>query len=263
MTDQEVQIEATEIDEGDPRERPPRDNLVRAMETTGFRAVDGEPIDGRLGTIFGRMATYNVWGEVKSRAEGHFLEMILPGAFTKTFAENRSRMKIIYDHGKDAHIGRNSLGPLEDVTDDQTAIDYTGALIDTDYNRNRILPQLRAGVLGSSFRFDTVKESFKQRPGRSAHNPDGLPEVKVIEAQVIELGPTPFPMYDGTSAGVRSLTDEYLAHLIYPNGSPIALPVEPEASPQSDVESRAEPVVVPVIKRFRSREDYLAWLSRA
>jgi HK97 family phage prohead protease len=262
MTDQEEQIIEEPVDEGDPRERPPRDNLVRAMETTGFRALT-EPVDGRLGTIFGRMVNFNVWAEVNSRIEGHFMERVAPGAFTKTFTENRSRMKIIYDHGQDAHIGRNSLGPLEDVIEDQSGIDYSGALIDTDYNRDRILPQLRAGVLGSSYRFDTVKDTLKQRPGRSAHNPDGLPEVTILEAKVIELGPTPFPVGEGTSAGVRSLTDEYLAHLIYPNGSPIALPVEPEASPQSDTESRAAPVVVPVTKRFRNREDYLGWLSRA
>lgn len=240
-------------DEGDPRERPPRDNLVRAMESTEFRAADPEATDGRLGTIFGRMANYNTWAEVRSRTEGHFMERVAPGAFTKTFAENRSRMKIIYDHGQDAHIGRNSLGPLEDVIDDSTGIDYSGGLIDTDYNRNRIQPQLRAGVLGSSYRFDTVKDSWKQNPGRSAWNPSGLPERTVIEAKVIELGPTPFPTYDGTSAGVRSLTDEYLANVL---DVPAALPVEPEASPQSEPESRSTVVFPPI-----SLDDFVEKLS--
>ncbi len=232
------------VDEGEPRDRPPRDNLVRSMETTGFRAADAET-DGRLGTIFGRMANYDNWAEVRSNVEGHFLERVAPGAFTKTFAENRSRMKIIYDHGQDAHIGRNSLGPLEDVIDNAvgptglTGIDYAGGLIDTDYNRNRILPQLRAGVLGSSYRFDATKDVWKQSPGRSAHNPDGLPERTVLEAKVIELGPTPFPVYDGTSAGVRSLTDEYLANVT--SGSQSALPRGPEARPQSAEGSRAAP----------------------
>jgi HK97 family phage prohead protease len=241
------------VDEGDPRERPPRDNLVRSMESTEFRAADPDAEDGRLGTIFGRMANYNVWAEVRSRTEGHFLERVAPGAFTKTFAENRSRMRLIYDHGQDAHVGRNTLGPLEEISDDQTGLDYSGHLIDTDYNRNRILPQLKAGVLGSSYRFDTVKDSWKQSPGRSAHNPDGLPERTVIEAKVIELGPTPFPVYDGTSAGVRSLTDEYLANVL---DVPAALPVEPEASPQSDEGSRSTAVYPPI-----SLDDFVEKLS--
>jgi HK97 family phage prohead protease len=241
-------------DDGDPRERPPRDNLVRAMDTTGFRAAESEVTDGRLGTIFGRMATYNTWAEVQSRTEGHFMERVAPGAFTKTFAENRSRMRLIYDHGQDPHVGRNSLGPLEDIADDQTGIDYTGALIDTDYNKNRILPQLRAGVLGSSYRFDTVKDSWKQNPGRSAYNPDGLPERTVIEAKVIELGPTVFPVAHGTSAGVRSLTDEYLTHVLIPDAP--ALPAEPEASPQSEPVSRSTAVYPPI-----SLDDFVEKLS--
>jgi phage head maturation protease len=160
-------------------------------------------------------------------------------------------MRLIYDHGQDAHVGRNTLGPLEDIADDQSGLDYSGHLIDTDYNRNRILPQLKAGVLGSSYRFDTVKDSWKQNPGRSAHNPEGLPERTVIEAKVIELGPTPFPVYDGTSAGVRSLTDEYLTQVLIPDvpaaaPAAAALPVEPEASPQSDEGSRSTAVYPPI-----------------
>jgi HK97 family phage prohead protease len=256
MTDE---TEDQTVDEGDPRERPPRDNLVRSMESTEFRAADPEASDGRLGTLVGRMASYNVWAEVRSQVEGHFLERFAPGAFVRTFEQNRSRMKIIYDHGQDAHIGRNSLGPLEDVIDDESGINYTGALIDTDYNKNRILPQLRAGVLGSSFRFSTVKDSWKQKPSVSVYNPDGLPERTVIEAKVIELGPTPFPVYDGTSAGVRSLTDEYLHNVTHSENThrdAPALPAGPEASPHSDDGTRSTAVYPPI-----SLDDFVEKLS--
>lgn len=229
MSDEEM------VDEGDPRDRAPRDNLVRSMPSTEVRSVEGQT-DGRIATLFGRMANYNEWAEVRSQVEGHFLERVAPGAFTKTFAENRSRMRVIYDHGQDRDIGRMPLGPLEDVLDSERGIDYQAPLLDAPYN-HKLLPALRAGLMGSSYRFDTIKDTWKQHPGRSAHNPDGLPERTVIEAKVIELGPTPFPVYGGTSAGVRSLTDEFLAGLVLPAVAP-ALPSQAEAGPHSEA-SRA------------------------
>ncbi len=245
--------------EGDPRDRPPRDNLVRSMLTTEFRATETETA-GQLGTLFGRMASYGVWAEVRSQVEGHFMERLAPGAFVRTFVNNRSRMQLIYDHGQDKNVGRNPIGRLEDVTDDidvgdgTRAIDYAGALLDAPYVRDYILPSLKAGLLGSSYRFDTVKDTWKQNPARSEHNPDGIPERTVIEAKVIELGPTPFPVYAGTSAGVRSLTDEFYAQLILPHGQ-TALSYGPEASPHS-VETRAEPVHPPI-----SLDDFVRTLT--
>ncbi|HMF61353.1 MAG TPA: hypothetical protein VK595_13325, partial [Vicinamibacterales bacterium] len=41
-------------------------------------------------------------------------------------------------------------------------------------------------------------------------NPHGLPERTVKEAQLMEFGPVTFPAYAGATAGVRSLTDDFL-----------------------------------------------------
>jgi HK97 family phage prohead protease len=191
---------------------PMRDNLVRAMESTEFRAVTDED-DGRLGTLYGRMATYNQWAEVDSKVEGHFMERILPGAFTKTIQEQRSRLKVIFDHGMHPTIGRLPLGSLEDFVDGPEFIDYRASLFDTSYNRD-LLPGLRSGVYGSSYRFDFAKARVTRNPPKSEYNPLGLPERSVNEIRMRELGPTPFPVYDGTSATVRSLTDVYYQKLL-------------------------------------------------
>jgi hypothetical protein len=69
---------------------------------------------------------------------------------------------------------------------------------------------LRAGQYGASFRFSVVREEINDDPGTSEYNPMGLPERTVKEAKVAEFGPVTFPAYGGATAGVRSLTDEFL-----------------------------------------------------
>jgi Caudovirus prohead serine protease len=68
-----------------------------------------------------------------------------------------------------------------------------------------LLAALREGRYGSSFRARVVKESFDPRPGRSEHNPQGLPERIVKEVKLIDVGPTSLPAYGETTAKVRSL----------------------------------------------------------
>jgi phage head maturation protease len=82
-------------------------------------------------------------------------------------------------------------------------------MLDTGYNRE-LLPGLEAGVYGSSFRFKVTREDVDQRPQRSEHNPEALPERTVREVELFEMGPVTVPAYADTTAGVRSLTDWYV-----------------------------------------------------
>lgn len=243
MTEERPDGQTDDPQEVEILEPPPRDNLVRIGSEVAFRSLDSENTDGRLGTLFGTLVTFNQWAEINSQIEGHFMERSLPGAFTKTFAENRARMQVIFDHGQDRNIGRKPLGPLELVNNDGLTITYEAGLIDTSYNRD-LLPGLRAGLYGSSWRMTSIKADFKNRGvQRSDHNPLALPEVTIREARILELGPTPFPAYFGTSAGIRSMTDEYLAQVVH-NGPATALAPAAEASPHSGETSR---VVYPPI----------------
>ncbi len=186
----------------------PRENLVRAVMPGGveFRDADSHE-DGRIGTLHGNFAVFNEWTEINSAFEGHFMERNDPGAFKKTIKENRSGVRVLFDHGHDPQIGNKPLGPLEELSADAG---YVVPLLDTSYNRD-LLPGLKAGVYGASYRFQVMKEELKQDPGVSDHNPKGLPERTIKEVRLFELGPVTFPAYAGATAGVRSLTDEFLA----------------------------------------------------
>ncbi|CAB4174349.1 Phage major capsid protein, HK97 [uncultured Caudovirales phage] len=180
----------------------PRENLVRA--TYPGAAVS----EGDAPRMTGHFARFNEWTTIDSRIEGRFLERVAPGAFAKTIAESRDSVKVLFNHGKDPQIGDKPLGTITSLEEDGTGARYDVALLDTSYNRD-LIPGLRAGVYGASFRFSVVKEDVVRSPKASEYNPGALPERTIREARLFEFGPVTFPAYAGATASVRSLTDVY------------------------------------------------------
>jgi HK97 family phage prohead protease len=166
---------------------------------------------GDMPTLVGHLAVFNQWAEINSVVEGHFLERIDPGAFTKTIEESRDSMRVLFQHGKDPTIGDKPLGPIRSLEEDEEGLAYEVPLLDTSYNRD-IIAMLAADppVLGSSFRFKVMRESVDRKPTRSEYNPRRLPERTVQEVKMQEFGPVTFPAYAGAKAGLRSLTDRML-----------------------------------------------------
>jgi HK97 family phage major capsid protein/HK97 family phage prohead protease len=229
--------------------RPPRDSLVRAMPS-GFELREAATGDG-MPTLVGHFAVFNEWTKIDSAFEGTFMERVAPGAFRKTFAENAGKIRVLFQHGKDPHIGDKVLGMPDVLTEDATGARYEVPLFDTSYNRD-LLPGLRAGAYGSSFRFRVTREDVNAKPAASARNPDRLAERTIREAEVMEFGPVTFPAYAGASAGIRSMTDEYLLDSL--TADPVRLrelvayiePAAPSAdagaSPHLEPERRETPV---------------------
>lgn len=155
---------------------------------------------------------FNNWYPIESTFEGKFLERVAPGAFVKTINERANQVKVLFNHGKDAQIGEKILGPIS-ILEERTDGTYAEvALLDTSYNRD-IVPGLRAGVYGSSFMFHVMDDKWDNRPERSAHNPDGLPERTVTAVRLLEFGPVTWPANPQSTAGVRSDTDRYFSDL--------------------------------------------------
>lgn len=197
----------------EPITRPPRENLVRAIaRDLELREVEGAV----LPTLRGHFAVFNDWTEIDSAYEGHFMERISPGAASQTIAENRKSMKVLYNHGHDPSIGDKVLGPIEELGEDETGVFYEVPLLDTSYNRD-LLPGLKAGLYGASFRFAVTGEQFDRDAQPSDHNPDGLPERTITKMRIYEFGPVTFPAYEGATASARSLTDEFVFHRLAEN----------------------------------------------
>ncbi len=185
----------------------PRDNLVRAVFPADLELRDA-PGSAETPTLTGHFAVFNEWTHIHSMWEGEFMERIAPGAFSKTISENTSQMRVLFNHGNDPSIGDKVLGQIASLTEDKTGARYEVPLFDTSYNQD-LLPGLRAGVYGASFRFTVMREEIVDEPKPTASNPRGLPERTIQEARVMEFGPVTFPAYGAATAGVRSLTDQY------------------------------------------------------
>jgi hypothetical protein len=247
--------------------RPPRDSLVRALRPgPELRAAEdgaGAP------TMHGHFAVFNQWTEIDSVFEGRFMESIAPGAFTKTFKENRDVMRVLFQHGRDPMLGSKPLGAISKLEEDDTGAYYEVPLF-------RGIPELvmeglTAGLYGASFRFRVTREEFVNKPKASAYNPEGLPERIVKETQVEEFGPVTFPAYAGATAGVRSLTDEFLLERLVSDPKMrellehhhVIAPSTPDAAAKPHLGKERREGVVTVQPTFKSDEEWLKWLSNS
>lgn len=172
-------------------------------------------------SITGYFTVWDTWYEVNSFFEGNFMERTVRGSAKKTIAENRSNMRALFQHGMDPVAGDKPLGPLVDLREDEIGGFYQvdplrnddGTLV--DYVAS-IVPGLRAGLYGSSFRFRTIIEEWNDEPKPSAANPKGLPERTLREMKVYEMGPVTFPANPAAPAGYRS------AQILLPDGFELA-----------------------------------------
>jgi HK97 family phage prohead protease len=159
-------------------------------------------------TLFGHFAVFNRWTKINSFIEGEFLEQIAPGAFRKTIRENRDRIRALFQHGQDPQVGDKPIADITELREDENGVYYEADLFPSV--PELVLDGLRSNQYGASFRFEPVRVHKDQRPERSEHNPDGLPERTLKEVRLFEFGPVTFPAYAEATSDVRSLTDWFL-----------------------------------------------------
>lgn len=220
--------------EGKPKrtERLQRGEIRARFPEQAFE-LRAEEDDGTV-VLQGYVAPFNEWTEIDSLFEGRFMERIAPTAFNKALQERRP--KVLFQHGHDPSIGDKPIGVPRLIEPRERGEWYEVDLFaETSYVAD-LLPAMRAGELGTSFRFTSIKEEFDREPGDSDHNPDGIPERTVIEATLPEFGPVTFPAYEGATANIRSvLTEEHFIvaerTATVSNEEPEPITSEPEPTP--------------------------------
>ena len=254
------------IADSSEKSAPPRENLVRVMPMA-FELRKAE--DSDMPVMVGTFAPIGTWTEIHSSWEGDFVENVARGACTKTFAENRQNMRVLFQHGQDPSVGEKPLGMIADLREEADAHHFEVPLFDTSYNRD-LIPGLQAGAYGTSWRMAVTKERFNRNVKASDYNPNGLPERTILEMRVAEFGPVTFPAYPTAQVGVRSATDDYILRKLGNDPERLrellqqhmALQVTGAESSHSD-EKEAAPVAPAAVvnPRFKTREDFQQWLS--
>lgn len=187
----------------------PTDNLIRSRYGDDSMQLRDDNGDGR--TLFGHFSVFNTWTEIHSRYEGRFLERVAPGAFSDAF-ENPKSLRVLFEHGTDPSIGNKPIAAPTVLREDDFGAYYEAELFDASYS-NDLLPALRSGQLGASFRFQVTDEEWNDAPKRSDSNPDRLPERTILGVALHEFGPVTWGAYPDATSGVRSGTDSFIDRL--------------------------------------------------
>lgn len=237
--------------------RPVHENLYREMEGYEFRdaADEGLPI------LSGHFSVFDQWTTIASVYEGQFRERIAQGAWTKTLKENRDRIRMLFNHGKDI-LGNQVIAVPIDLREDGYGGFYESEVLEGV--PQLIVSGLRRKQYGASMRFRVTREEVDRHPKESDGNPEGLPERTVREAELMEFGPVTFAAYPSATATLRSLTDDYVRSFSTAPEAPSTLDAgdEPHLEPERREPVVVVPAIVPVIRRFRSDEDWHAYLHK-
>lgn len=175
---------------------------VLPMLSPELREDGGGGGEGTGRRMAGLFAVFDRTTEIKSVFEGHFRERVAKGAFARTLRANEGRIRALYAHGRHPMFGDLPIGAPQVLREDVEGAYAEVELFDTPLNRDYLVPALRAKQLGMSFSFDVIKDEWDDEP------PDGdLPVRTIREVRLYEFGPTPFPAYADTTAGVRAVAD--------------------------------------------------------
>lgn len=198
-------------DDGDgPDPENPADDMMDEMRDADV-----------LGSVYGHFSVFDTPYRISSWWEGDFIESVARGSFTKTMSERRDRIVSAFDHGFDPTIGDKVLGPFTRLEEDDVGAAYAIDLLDTSYNRD-LMPALKRGLYGSSFRFQVIKDEWDMEPDRSDSNPDSLPERTIREVRLFEAGPVTYPASPSATAKMRGETDQYYTLLAKRDATAVA-----------------------------------------
>ena len=162
--------------------------------------------DGR--TVEAYAAVFNVPTEIRDR-DGHYMEVIAPGAFDRTIAERGTKFGVFYNHGLTLHGASSERGSVPIGTPLEVRADERGLYTRVRYHKtplaDEVLEAIREGsITGYSFSGRFIQSKPPRVPRRRS---DGeLPTVTRTEIKLTEFGPTPMPAYEEASIiGVRSV----------------------------------------------------------
>jgi HK97 family phage prohead protease len=141
-------------------------------------------------TIVGYAAVFNSETDIC----GYWTEVVAPGAFARSLAEND--VVALYSHDMGRVIGRMSAETLR-IEEDDKGLKIEIDLPDTTDGRDLAVLIERGDVAGMSFGFCTRKQEWDETVEP--------PKRTILDVDLYEVTVTAFPAYPDTEVGLRNL----------------------------------------------------------
>lgn len=159
-----------------------------------------ENIDVRSDTNGSTITGYAaVFEKLSDPIYGMFREKIRSGAFKESLKTNNVRA--LWNHNSDYVLGSTKTGTLK-LEEDDKGLRFELTPPDTQAGRDAVTSIKRGDVEGMSFGFLVRKQEWNDEDAKN-------PIRTLLDVDLKEISPTGFPAYPQTSAGVRSIQDEY------------------------------------------------------
>lgn len=130
---------------------------------------------------------------------GGFVEVIRPGAFTRTLS-GAVGIRALYEHDNQRLLGNTRSGTLK-LTEDAHGLAFELSLPDTSYARDLGILVERGDIAGCSFGFTVPKDGdvWEMRSGQLMRD--------LITVNLHEITITGNPAYTDTTVALRTMTD--------------------------------------------------------
>lgn len=187
------------------------ENSLSGVETRNGRPVEVRALplteielreeDGKGAVLKGQGIPYNK----RSQPIGNFIEIIKPGAFTKSLKRGHE-IKAFINHDPSMVLATTESKPPLKLSEAKDGVRYELEIPDTSYGEDLQKNVAAKRVKGSSFAFGTVLDRWRQ-------DADGTNIREVLEAELYELGPVTNPAYLETGVQMRSAEAAYKRYL--------------------------------------------------
>lgn len=186
---------------------------MKTLETK-YTAIPGTLDEPNL--LHGYAARFNEESAVlfdKTVCKGPFVEVIKPGAFSRTLRDNLD-IRSLFNHDKGCVLGRTRAGTLT-LVEDEEGLRFTNPLPDTSFARDLRESMRRGDIDGCSFQGYVVSDDVQLRSGQPALR-------TIYDIELIEITPaTAFPAYETAKSALRSKHPEFFEPV--EPGYPLAL----------------------------------------
>lgn len=179
------------------------------MKKIEYREIKGltlrDAADGKPAVLTGYAALFNS----RSVDLGGFVEIIRPGAFTRSLKETPEVLALAH-HDTSRPLARRSVGTLN-VSEDEKGL-YCEITLNDSTAAQDVLADVRSGnIEGMSFGFSTVKDSVTRKNGE-------LPLRELIDVTLYEVSPVTMPAYPDTTISARGVPESVTEALKAPIG---------------------------------------------